>query len=565
MKNIFALAALLFSSGMFAQSFPKDYFRNPLDIPILLAGNFGECRPNHFHTGLDFKTNERENLRVSAAAEGFVSRISISHSGYGNALYIQHPNGYTTVYAHLNDFFPALQQYVVAKQYELERWNIDIQLKEDEFPVTSGQFIAFSGTTGGSTGPHLHFEIRDTRSEHVLNAALFGLPIKDTKPPVPYKLALYQAGSIYQQEPRILPLKKSGTSYTTSTPLIKTPSQQVRLAVFADDFMEGSPNKLGVHAMKLFMDGNQMASWQLDEIDFDLNRYVNAFADFRLKSLQKDWFQTLFRIPGNHLNSYTFLNERNGALELTAAKLHNVKIELWDVMGNRSEIAFQLQWNPEALPPSSSACAEIWTAGKSNSVQTPNLSFSVGEKALYDDLCFKFTETPSTVHWSSVVQIMGTEYPLQTYSELRLKLNKLLPFELRTKLVFVHHIRAASLPGNNPQTAMAARFNKGWAVADVRTFGNYYVTVDTIPPQIIPHKNNNNAGSSKLQFTVTDKLTSVKDFRAELDGKWLRFVRTGNTYTYVFDQRCAKGKHLLTIKARDENDNESVFVYNFTR
>ncbi|RYZ19658.1 MAG: M23 family metallopeptidase, partial [Sphingobacteriales bacterium] len=204
------------------EQYPRGYFRNPLDIPITLAGNFAECRPNHFHTGLDLKTNERENLNVYAAADGYVSRVSISHSGYGNAVYITHPNGYTTLYGHLNDFFPALQQYVVSQQYAKETWNIDLNMNAGQFPVKKGQLIALSGTTGGSTGPHVHFEIRDSKTEHVLNAALFGFAINDNIPPVAGSIAVYREGSVYEQNAQLYPLKKGADGYSTLKPLTTT-------------------------------------------------------------------------------------------------------------------------------------------------------------------------------------------------------------------------------------------------------------------------------------------------------------------------------------------------------
>jgi murein DD-endopeptidase MepM/ murein hydrolase activator NlpD len=171
--------------------YPKGYFRNPLAIPIQLAANFGELRTNHFHMGLDIRTNQRENLPVYASAEGYISKIKIEKSGFGRAIYINHPNGYTTVYAHLNDFFPALNEYVIAKQYKDEKWEQDFELPAGQFPVSKGQFIAYSGNTGGSQGPHLHFEIRDTETGSNYNPWLFGLGLPDYIQPYIYRLYYY--------------------------------------------------------------------------------------------------------------------------------------------------------------------------------------------------------------------------------------------------------------------------------------------------------------------------------------------------------------------------------------
>lgn len=565
-RKPFAIIWLMIACGFTAgaQQYPQDYFRNPLDIPILLAGNFGECRPNHFHTGLDLKTNEKENLPVYAAAEGYVSRISISHSGYGNALYINHPNGYTTVYGHLNDFFPALQQYLMQQQYSRERWDIDITLKPGDFPVKKGQLVAYSGTTGGSTGPHLHFEIRDSRTEHVLNGALFGLPITDRTPPVAKGIALYKEGSVYEQQPVLITLKKNGPSYTTTAP-VSFKDDVLRIAVLADDYMEGSPNTLGVYSMTLYMDGQLQASWSLDNIDFDENRYVNAYADFRIKEEKGRWYQTLFRTPGNKLSNYQFLNKERGALRIGDGKPHDIRIELSDAAGNTSDILFTVTGQKTATTASPS-CNDRWKAGAANALNTATLSFKTYASALYDDLCFRYSEQAAPQKYSSVVQLHNSKIPLHSFSELRIKLNKSLPRELADKLVFVHHIKAATLPGNNPQDAAAATFSDGWAQAYVRTFGSYFVAADTVAPVVKPLQKGTDMGKAKqLRFTVTDNLTSVKQFRAELDGRWLRFVRSGNTYTYTFDSHCAPGRHTLLILATDENNNTRRYSFQFTR
>ncbi|WP_162902727.1 M23 family metallopeptidase [Taibaiella koreensis] len=542
------------------QNYPQDYFRNPLDIPILLAGNFGECRPNHFHTGLDLKTNEKENLKVYAAADGYVSRISISWSGYGNALYITHPNGYTTLYGHLNDFYPELQRYLRQQQYERESWNGDLYLQPGQFPVKKGQLIAYSGTTGGSTGPHLHFEIRDTRTEHVLNAALFGLPIKDGKAPVPKSVALYSSGSIYEQQPVLYPLLKNGDDYML--PGITATDAQVRLGVLADDFMEGSPNPLGVYSMKLYLDDALQASWVLDDINFDENRYVNAFADYRLKEDKKGWYQTLFRIPGNHIANYTFLNDADGALDLSDGQPHALHIELRDAAGNTTHIRGHITGG-KAKP---AMTCKSWKAGQPYELKTNTLSFKAGADALYDDICFRYSEQASPKSYSSVVQLQETRIPLHSNTKLSVRLNRMLPFSLSGKLVFIHRIKAAALPGNNPQDAAAASFEQGWAKADVRTFGNYVVGIDTVAPLIVPlPKGTVLTRAKQIRFRVTDNMTSVQQFRAELDGRWLCFVRAGNVYTYTFDEHCPPGKHNLVITAGDENNNSRKYTFTFTR
>src|SRR5690554_4205963 len=322
--SVFLFFGCLLTS--FAQpeiDFPKDYFRSPVDIPIELAGGFAECRPNHFHTGLDIKTQQRENLGIFAAADGYVSRISIAHSGYGNCLYITHPNGYTTVYGHLNDFEEKIQKYTVDKQYELESWDIDIHLSVGELPVKKGEFIAFSGNTGGSTGPHLHFEVRESESGEVLNGYLFGFPIQDTKPPIAKGISIYDAGqNSFGQDPILITPEREQ--------VLNLPFKKIKIGIQAQDYTDNSSNWLGIYEMKLFQNGALQFFSHLSRINFSQNRYVNAYADYKLYENKKVWYQNLYRLPNNKLDVYPFVNDDNGILDISDGNIHDLLIELYD-------------------------------------------------------------------------------------------------------------------------------------------------------------------------------------------------------------------------------------------
>jgi murein DD-endopeptidase MepM/ murein hydrolase activator NlpD len=546
---------------------PKDYFRNPLDIPIALAGGFMECRPNHFHTGIDIKTNQRENLPVLAAAEGYISRISISHSGYGNCLYIAHPNGYTTVYGHLNDFYPELQAWMIAQQYKLEQWNTELFPEPGQFPVRKGQLIAYSGTTGGSTGPHLHFEIRDTKSEQVLNERLFGLPIADTRAPQPKSIAVYNARkSIYEQEPVFLQTIRDGENYATRPSVLQVPFPEIYIGVEARDYTDNSTNWLGIYQMKLYLDDELQAATRLQKLDFSLNRYVNAYADYKTKEKKGVWYQGLYRLPNNKLDVYPYLNKQNGALNISDSMEHELRIELSDPVGNKSMAAFRIRYVPEATPTRDSCAGATWNCMDGGSMATETIRFSLGPHSLYDDICFGYTETTAADKLTSVVQLYDANVPLQAAGSLSLKLNRTLAPGLQGKIAFVHHIKPASLPGNNPQNGMAAEYDQGWATAKIRTFGNYYAVLDTVAPIITSlQKSTHWESRSRIRFRVSEELTSVRMFRAELNGTWLRFVRAGDIYTYIFDDHCPKGENTLVIRARDENENERTYSLTFTR
>ena len=191
------------------KNYPQNYFSWPVAAVKALSANFGELRPNHYHMGFDCRTDQKQNLPVVAAADGYITKVRIEPFGFGRSIYINHPNGLTTLYAHLNEFYPELEKYVKEQQYKLKSWKVNLDIPQNLFPVKKDSLIAFSGNTGSSQGPHLHFEIRDTKTEKVLNPGLFGFGVPDSIPPDIYRLAIYDRRvSTYEQSPKLYLLKK---------------------------------------------------------------------------------------------------------------------------------------------------------------------------------------------------------------------------------------------------------------------------------------------------------------------------------------------------------------------
>ncbi len=539
-------------------AYPQDFFRNPLNIPILLAGNFGEPRPNHFHSGIDIKTNGKENQPVYAAADGFVSRIKMDKGGFGHALYVTHPNGFTTLYAHLNNFNPQLQAFLKKMQYREEKWAVDLTLQPDQFPVKKGTQIAWSGNTGASTAPHLHFEIRDSQTEHPLNPQLFGLSITDSRAPVPSKMAVYNLeGNIYAQKLQFFDLKKQGSTYTTAQDTIVMDARMAGISIAVNDFMNGSDNTLNFFTATWSMDDTQMGSIKLDDIGYEETRYLHAYTDYRLHEEKNAWYQCLFKLPNNRLRIYPDLKE-NGTFHFTDKNPHKIEINLTDAAGNNTEISFYAKSNLTPAPPLD--CAHYFTAGRANSFQEPNVKFELPPTALYESLCFSLRHSPVVSGYSGKYELASTAIPVHNYFDLFLKREVPVPFALRDKIVMVYSDRKS-------QSAQAAMNEDGWYKASVRKFGAYWLAADTIPP-IIKSRQKENAQlavAKTLSFSVNETTTSVQNFKAMLDGKWLMFEPHGNLFTYTFDEHCPKGKHELIITAADENNNTAKFVYHFTR
>jgi len=540
-------------------AYPQNYFRNPLSIPISLAGNFGECRPGHFHSGIDIKTQGKENLPVYAAAEGYISRIKTEPGGFGHALYVTHPNGYTTLYAHLNNFIGPVQQYLRKKQYEDENWKVDIELPPSQFPVKKGEQIAWSGNTGGSTAPHLHFEIRSTATEHPLNPELFGLPITDNIAPAPTAIAVYDLNhSIYFQQPRQYKLHKKGAAYVPMRDTLETDNIAAGLGIQVNDQMNGSQNQLAFYTATVYMDDAWQATISLDDIGYDETRYVNAYADYSTHKTTGQWIQCLFKLPGNHLDQIYKLNDMRGGLNLRDSAVHKVRIDILDDKNNKSQLAFYLRYNGAAQK---DTLCNIFHAGDVNNFEHPNVKFKLGEKVLYDHFCFKFSSMQYGFGYSDKYTIGSSNIPAHEPYDLYIKPRKPIPFDLRNKVALVYN-------DGKSETGMAASdAGEGWYKASVRAFGTWYLAADTEAPVITPKQKNggNFAQAKRLSFTIKDEITSVKNYKAELDGKWVCLEQHGDNFFYEFDEHCSKGQHQMTITASDANDNQQTLQFTFIK
>ncbi|MEG1199654.1 MAG: M23 family metallopeptidase, partial [Algoriella sp.] len=312
------------------ETYPKNIFQNPLEIANYLAGNFGELRANHFHAGLDIKTQQREGLKVKAIGHGYISRINISPTGYGNALYIDHPNGYTSVYAHLREFTPELQEYVRKQQYANETFKIELHPKPNELPIKIGDLIALSGNSGGSGGPHLHFEIRDTKSEEPINPFYFGFDLPDSKKPSILGLYAYPIlGDVNQKTNRVV-VANGG---------IISASGKIGFGVKAYDKQNGSENNNGIHQINISVNDEPIYTFTANRFSFDEARAINATCDYADMQKNNSWVYQGFVKDGNPLRLFSNL-KNNGILDVVDGETYKIKIEVKDYAGNASTSQF---------------------------------------------------------------------------------------------------------------------------------------------------------------------------------------------------------------------------------
>jgi hypothetical protein len=556
------LTIIYLGSSIFlnAQTFfpKKNYpttFQNPVDIPISIVGNFGECRPNHFHSGVDIRTEGKENQIVRSMADGYVSRVKIEAGGFGNAIYITH-GAYTTLYAHLNKFYPELESYIRAQQYKNRDWNIDIPFLPHQFPVRKGAFIAWSGNTGSSQGPHLHLEIRDTKTEAPLNG-LFFFNWKDGKAPLLKKLAMYDGTkSIYNQSPVVYPIFKN----KLSKEIIVIHSDKVFFGIAGDDFMEIATGTLGIFEMNMYVDDKPFFAWQMDNISYDITRYMNAIADYKTKKNNGPWIQLCRRLPNDKLPVYKDFSNTNGVIDLPAGTSKNIRIEVYDTRYNKSSLSFTIKSNK---PAAKMVGNNEFIAGSKNSFQNDNMSFVLAPEQLYDNIYFTTSIKPATSEYSHLYQLHTPEVPLHTYFDILFVPKTTIPISLKDKIAVVRYPYGTE----TTKKGKAATLVNGKVKATIRDFGKYEIVIDQKAPTILSTiKNNTRVGNLKqLNFVVKDETTSVKKVEAFIDGQWLRIVQKGDHFYYEMDDHFPFGTHQLLVTAYDENNNVQKISYTLTR
>lgn len=539
--------------------YPQGYFQWPVDTKPLLVANFGELRPNHYHMGLDCKTEERENIPVLAAAEGYIAKVKIEPLGFGRAIYINHPNGLTTLYAHLNDFFPALEQYIEQQQYQQKQWKLFIDIPPTLFPVKKGDFIAYSGNTGASQGPHLHFEIRDTQTDKVLNPLLFGFPIVDDVAPDLFRLAVYDRNrSSYEQQPKLYPVKKSNGSYTAG--VIRTAASKVTFAVTATDRCSGSSNPNGIYKAELTDNGHWVSGFLMDSISYDETRSLNAHIDYATRANGGPFLQYLSPLPGYRNGIYQTASDEDGSIDLTDNQPHDITITLWDAHNNPSVLQFSIVHDGFAASNVPALSGPLFKPQHVNVFENEVVSFYLNEEAIFDSFHFSYQVIKPSVG-KPIYQLHNKQVPLYKY------------FPLKIKDAFATKDTGRIImkrSWNNKTEFKKTVAAQDWYTASFRSLGQFQLILDNMPPVIRPigrlNNSSNWSGLSSIAFAVSDNTEEIGSFNAFLDGQWLCFSNDkGKVFRYSFDEHCPPGEHSLELTVTDLAGNIATKTFYFTR
>lgn len=576
LKLLLSLFVLMISSReMIAQpvelsSYSRNYFRNPLQIPMQLSANFGELRPNHWHMGLDIRTGAKENLPVLAAAEGYIARIGIRPQSFGRFIVINHPNGLSTLYAHLNDFYPALEKYVTEQQYKLESWAVELNFTNDQFPVDKGEFIAYSGNTGGSRGPHLHFEIMDTKTEKRINPLLFNFPLQDNMSPVILKLAMYDRSKpMYAQSPMLFPLKNTDSGYILpKNAIINTGLNRVSFAIQAIDKMNNGGSDNGIFSAQISLDEEPQLMFALDSIDYVETAYINSHIDFRHDYYGGIYLQQLSQLPGDHCPIYRQL-KNDGVIELADTNLHRIRIDVKDVSGNASQLNFSIRYYDSlAKPKPAPNNNPKFIPGQVNKIEKEDFRITIPEHSVYDTIAVVYLRTNGNTSTgvTAMHQVNDASYPMHQDITVSIKPNRTIPEEWKDKLLMQRTSKGS--------TIRKVELKNGWFTATYGDLGNFQVLADITPPQINSLGKGDTVNLSavnRIIFSPTDNYGIVKKFRVTItdtlgNEQWIRFTNDkSRNWIYYFDERVPYGIYKLTATATDLVGNSTTKEWWFKR
>ena len=542
---------------------------NPLNGALIISGSFGEPRLNHFHTGIDFTTRGKTGLSVYAFDAGYVSRIKVSAIGYGKAIYITHPNGLISVYGHLSKFNDVIQSYVTTQQYKQQKSELELYPEANQFIIKKGELIAYSGNSGGSSAPHLHFEVRDAAGESFpLNPLKYNLDLKDTIKPTFRELAIY---NLNEPSDMVNPRQYNLTTYQKSYKLqqrttpdtITIPFNQVGVGVKVHDLANGcdSDGYFGVYRLQMNVDNIKVYEFAMNRLDFNEGRYANCHIDYKQKKKNKEQFYRCYLLPGNKAAIYDAVLNR-GIIQLGKGEVKKVEIISSDYFNNTSNVVFYITTSSngyvQAVPP----IGLLVKHNESKSWGNTRIKLTFDSGTFYDETYLKIDSNKLPSAYSTSYQIHNEYTPLHKSFSLSIKLNNYNTQLPESKFVLVR------IKENGSVSAYKSTVANGWVSANPKELGTFYIASDTITPKITP--TNFTPGQSTknkmLTLKITDNLSGIETYNFYVDNQWIvADYDAKNDLISIDISKQLSGEHILKAVVVDAVGNKKINTFKFIK
>ncbi len=527
----------------------RSQINNPINIPIKISGTFGELRNTHFHSGIDIKTEGKQGVKIFSIKDGYVKRIKISKDGFGKAIYLNHHDGKTSVYGHLKKFSSEIEKFVKEIQYKKKSYEIEIYPKNNLFVYKSGELIGYSGNTGSTSGPHLHFEVRDTKTNYPINPLKILENVNDTIIPKINNLYLYDVMSdgTYHLIEKIK-LKKINSNYFL-TDTIKN-SGILGIGINYYDKQDISYSKNGAYSIDFKMNNETIFDYKMDTISLYDKRYLKLLVDFENWYLKKNKIQKLFVHPKS---KYTFLNKKNydGIIKVENDKNYIGNIEIKDYNGNTSRIGIIIKGTPKQLMKKQIKNYNI-KSDLEYTLESKNIKVKIKKNTFFNDVYIPFKFINDTLDLGKNL------YPIDKRIKIIYDIKNL--DSTYQKKGFISKINEK----NKTEFIWTEKLNNIWSI-NTNILGKYTISIDTTPPSIKPMNFKNNQlinNQNTLKLRIKDDLSGIKKINGSINGKWilLEHEPKNNTISYnLSDINFNSSKYELEIVALDYLGNKKLY------
>lgn len=553
---IYVLGLLVGHASLCGQVTPK--FGVPFDFPLLLSGNFGELRSNHFHGGLDFKTQSVTGKPLMAIADGYISKVTVTAGGYGNALYITHDNGYTSVHGHLDRFLPEIAKLVRERQYKEQSFVVTLEFGPDDFRVQQGDVVAYAGNTGYSFGPHLHMEIRTTDTNEPIDPLPFYMDkIADTTSPRATHIMVYGANDegkvTFARDSRNVIEVDGKVIVNCQSSIVNCINAWGRIstAISANDYMDGTTNNYGVRYVRLYVDDRLVSSSDVDRFSFDENRLINSWTDYAEQRRSGRWYMCSSIAENNNLRMLT-ADEQRGWVTINEERDYHFRYELEDLYGNMAVYRFVVRGKRMDIPRSLPNYYYRMDASRNSRFYTQGFELWLPQGTLFEDVELDYEVIASDTDLTDHYRLSNIVIPLRKAAEITLPIIK--DYTIDGSKLYVARVNGKS------RISQGGTYKYGRITANITELGTYTVCVDTVAPRITPIGSATWRNSRKIVLRIADGETGIRDYRGEIDGRWVLFKYSSKNAQLTCDLKAESikpGKHKVEITVTDMRGNEN--------